>query len=234
MRVWRGEALLPGVEPRVFCVNHEAGPTIVEQDGAVEVTRFGRWGRAGKFDVCPDFARALSAFRPTCSTCRLPTPSCRWPSCGASESPRRRHVSNRLDPSAALGGSSSPWNTSCIAGTSAILATSPTYPHGSEFLRPFAEKIEVLPMGLDLAPYADPSAEDRAEAERIKGRHAGPIWLCCGRMNYYKGFLTAVPPWRTCRERSSSSATDRSVSHRGGDRPTRPGERVACSGRCRI
>ena len=73
-----------------------------------------------------------------------------------------------------------------------ILPTSPTYASGSEFLRPYAAKTQVLPMGIDLAPYLDPSEADRAEAEAIRSRYDGPIWLGCGRLIYYKGFPVAV------------------------------------------
>ena len=39
----------------------------------------------------------------------------------------------------------------------AILATSPTYAPGSTFLRAYGDRVEVLPMGIDLRPYLDPS-----------------------------------------------------------------------------
>ena len=74
----------------------------------------------------------------------------------------------------------------------AILPTSPTYAGGSEFLRPYADRLHVLPHGLDLAPYLEPSEEHQAEATRVRKMYRGPIWLGCGRMVYYKGFLNAI------------------------------------------
>ena len=49
-------------------------------------------------------------------------------------------------------------------------------------------------MGIDLKPYLDPSAADRAAAAEVRARHGrgGPLWLCAGRMVYYKGFTHAV------------------------------------------
>ena len=66
-------------------------------------------------------------------------------------------------------------------------------------------------MGIDLAPYLDPSGADRARAEEIRARHAGPIWLGCGRLIYYKGFPVAVRALLTgvLAGRSCSSATGR-------------------------
>ena len=49
-----------------------------------------------------------------------------------------------------------------------------------------------MPMGIDLSPYRDPSEADRAEAEAIRRRHPGPLWLGCGRLIYYKGFRNAI------------------------------------------
>ena len=49
-----------GAEVRVYCVNHRPGPTVVERDGPVEVTRFGRALRLDKLDVCPGLSAALA------------------------------------------------------------------------------------------------------------------------------------------------------------------------------
>ena len=190
----RAQGDLPGIETRVFCVNHEAGPTVVEHDGPVEVTRFGRLGSAGKFDICPDLAGALKRVETDVFHLQAPNPVMslallrvrpKVPVVVTYQSDliRQRILRKFFLPLEHL---------LYRRQVRAILATSPTYPSGSKFLRAFADKIEILPLGLDLAPYTDPSAEDRAEAERIKSRHAGPIWLGCGRMNYYKGFLVAI------------------------------------------
>ena len=49
-----------GATVRVVCVNHERGPTVVEDDGPVEVTRFRR-ARVGrmKLDYCPGLVGKL-------------------------------------------------------------------------------------------------------------------------------------------------------------------------------
>jgi rhamnosyl/mannosyltransferase len=73
-----------------------------------------------------------------------------------------------------------------------ILPTSPTYAAGSDFLRPYHNRLHVLPNGIDLEPYANPSPEDRKAAERIRAEYPGPLWLGVGRLIYYKGFLIAL------------------------------------------
>src|SRR6185437_12706301 len=76
----------------------------------------------------------------------------------------------------------------------AVLTTSPLYPAGSRFLRPYADRLHVLPHGIDLDPYRDPSPADREQGARIRARQGGggPLWLCAGRQVYYKGFVNAI------------------------------------------
>jgi rhamnosyl/mannosyltransferase len=52
--------------------------------------------------------------------------------------------------------------------------------------------VKVVPLGIDLDPFLSPNEDDRAEAERIRSRHAAPLWLACGRLVYYKGLITAL------------------------------------------
>ena len=61
-----------GAEVSVFCINHEAGPTVEEHDGRVRVTRFGRSASFAKLDVCPGLVARLAPSRPTSYTCRSP------------------------------------------------------------------------------------------------------------------------------------------------------------------
>jgi rhamnosyl/mannosyltransferase len=74
----------------------------------------------------------------------------------------------------------------------AILSSSPQYAAGSRFLRPYSDRLQVLPLGIDLEPYLNPAPEHRAEAEQIRARYAEPLWLGCGRLVYYKGFPHAI------------------------------------------
>ena len=55
----------------------------------------------------------------------------------------------------------------------------------------------VLPIGLDLAPFLDPSPEVVERADRLRRSHPGPIWFSCGRLVYYKGLETAMHALRS-------------------------------------
>jgi rhamnosyl/mannosyltransferase len=180
-------------EVRVFCVNHASPRTATERDGPVEVVRFGRRASGAKIDYCPGLAAALRGVEADVLHLQVPNPTMilallrarpRTPLVITYQSDV---VKQRLR--AAL---FRPLERALFRRAAMILPTSPTYASGSEFLRPYAAKTQVLPMGIDLAPYLDPSGADRARAAAIRSRYAGPIWLGCGRLIYYKGFPVAV------------------------------------------
>ncbi len=182
-----------GALVRVFCVNHDSPRTAVEADGPVEVVRFGRRASGAKIDYCPGLATALAAVEADVLHMQAPNPTMilallrSRPRVPLVITYQSDVVKQRLR--AAL---FRPLERSLYRRAAMILPTSPTYAAGSEFLRPYAAKVRVLPMGIDLAPYLDPSGADRDRAEAIRSRYEGPIWLGCGRLIYYKGFPVAV------------------------------------------
>ncbi len=182
-----------GAEVRVLCVNHEAGPTSEERDGPVEVTRFSRRASLAKIDICPGLVQGLRRVDADILHMQVPNPTMILALLAAR--PRIPVVVTyqsdvvRQKLRAAL---FRPIERLAYRGVRAILSTSPTYTSGSPFLRPYTDRIELLPNGIDLGPYLDPSVADLAEADRIRAAYRGPIWLGCGRQVYYKGFLNAI------------------------------------------
>lgn len=190
----RAQAAL-GAEVRVFCVNHQGGPTAVERDGPVEVTRFGRVGSALKLDFCPDLVRGLARVEADILHLQVPNPTmllallAARPATPLVVAYQSDVINQRLR--AAL---FRPLERLAYRRVRLILPSSPNYPGGSPFLRAYADRLEVLPMGIDLKPYLEPSAADLEEARRVRAAHGrgGPLWLGAGRMVYYKGFIHAV------------------------------------------
>ena len=184
-----------GASVKVFCINHASRVTVVEQDGPVEVTRFGRLASAAKIDVCPGLARGLAAVEADILHMQVPNPTMILAMLAARPKPpaplvvtyQSDVVRQRLRSLLFR-----PLETWAYHRVRLILASSPAYVEGSTFLQPYGDRIECLPNGIDLDPYLEPSPEHRAEAQRIRARHKGPIWLACGRMVYYKGFLNAI------------------------------------------
>jgi rhamnosyl/mannosyltransferase len=184
-----------GMDVRVFCVNHGPGRTVEESDGPVEVTRFRRRASAAKLDVCPDLAARLARVEADVLHLQVPNPTMilallragpRVPLVVSYQSDviRQRLRSLLFRPLERL----------AYRRVRAIVTSSEDYRAGSAFLRPYADRLHVLPNGIDLRPYLDPSPEVRARAASIRSEHAGggPLWLGCGRLVYYKGFLNAI------------------------------------------
>ena len=182
-----------GAEVRVFCIHHESGATVVERDGPVEVTRFGRRASFAKIDVCPGLVDALRRVDADILHMQVPNPTmilallAARPRIPVVVTYQSDVVRQRLR--AAL---FRPAERMAYRRVRAILSTSPTYTVGSAFLRRYTGRIEVLANGIDLGPYLDPSAADLGEADRVRAAYPGPIWLGCGRQVYYKGFVNAI------------------------------------------
>lgn len=80
---------------------------------------------------------------------------------------------------------------------SQVLIGSPTYLAGSEFLQPYRDRVEVLPFGVDLSIYRQPSSVAIAYEKQLRASYPGPIWLCVGRLVYYKALHVAISALRT-------------------------------------
>ncbi len=182
-----------GASVEVFCMNHQDGATVEDLDGLVRVTRFGRVASAAKLDFCPDLIARLKHVEADVLHLQVPNPTMIVAILAARPKPaivvtyQSDVVKQRLRSLFFR-----PLERMVYRRVQAIFPTSPTYAEGSSFLKPYADRLHLLPNGLDLDPYLNPSEEHRAEATLIRARHQGPIWLGCGRMVYYKGFLNAI------------------------------------------
>ena len=186
-----------GASVRVFCVNHAGSSTVVERDGPVEVTRFGRAASGAKLEFCPGLPAAIARVEADVLHLQVPNPTMilallkagsRLPMVVTYQSDVIRQ---RLRAAAFR-----PLERLLYRKASAVLTTSPGYAGGSPFLARYRDRTEVVPLGIDLAPYLEPTEAHRVEAAAIRARHPGPIWLGCGRMVYYKGFSNAIRAMR--------------------------------------
>jgi rhamnosyl/mannosyltransferase len=184
-----------GLDVTVACINHEAGPTAVEQDGPVDVLRLRKVGTLAKFDFCPDLARHLTRVDADVLHVHVPNPTMLL---GLLHARLRKPVvvtyHSDVIRQRVLGALFRPVERLAYRQVRAVLTTSPLYPGGSPFLRLYGDRLHVLPHGIDLAPYLEPSPEARTEAERIRAEHGrgGPVWVGAGRHVYYKGFVHAI------------------------------------------
>lgn len=72
-----------------------------------------------------------------------------------------------------------------LSRADAIIATTPPYAESSPWLRPWAKKIEIIPLGISDMPVEP----DRRRVEALRQKYAGKrLVFSLGRMTYYKGF----------------------------------------------
>jgi rhamnosyl/mannosyltransferase len=187
-----------GCSVRVICMDHERGrANRVEHDGPVEVLRLRRATSLGKLDHCPDLVRLIRDCQADLFHLHTPNPSMIL---GLLFSGDRRPlvVSHHSDviKQRLRRFFFSPLERACYNRARLLLAMSPPYAGGSAILRRYPDRLAVLPIGLDLAPYLDPSPEAVAHGARLRSAVAGPLWFSCGRLVYYKGLETAIEALR--------------------------------------
>ncbi len=184
-----------GADVRVYCVNHRPGPTQHDRDGEVAVSRFARAAAVAKLDVCPALPRALTGLDADVLHVHVPNPTMLLAVLASrTRVPLVVTYHSDIVRQRVLRAAFRPLERLAYRRAIAILPTSPDYAGGSTFLKAYADRLHVLPHGIDLAPYLDPSPADRDEAARLRAEFApaGPVWFGCGRMVYYKGFDNAI------------------------------------------
>jgi rhamnosyl/mannosyltransferase len=202
-----------GADVQVVCVNHQdvAGndatwqsltptPFAEEQDGSIRLVRVGRWASFARFDFCPSLPGLLRRIaRSGCDLLHLHVPNPTMLLALAVSRPRLPWVityHSDVIKQRMLGKVVRPFENMVFGRTGAILVSSPTYPDGSEYLKRQRNKLTVIPFGIDVKPFLDPSAAALSAAARFRAEHGQPLWLLVGRLVYYKGIdqaLRALP-----------------------------------------
>ncbi len=81
-----------------------------------------------------------------------------------------------------------------LSSVDRIVATSPNYFASSHVLQPFANKVDIIPIGLDKSHYPTP---DRTTISRWKNRFPEKFFLFIGVCRYYKGLSTLIEAAKT-------------------------------------
>lgn len=198
-----------GWDVSVVCVNHAdrngrdrtndpwaTTPTLREPDGPVRLTRLGRYGSLAKLDLCPNLPGVLAELRrdpPDVLHLHAPNPlmllalavlgqAAPLVVTHQSDIIRQRLLKYAL----------APFERRVYDRAVRILTSSPLYAAGSSVLRLYGEKIESLPLGLELTSFQQPSCAALAHAARLRSLYGEPLWLTVGRLIYYKGLHIAL------------------------------------------
>ena len=197
------------VRVRVICINHNnrkgrdvtwarygATPTIHETDGQFDVLRLGRSASVAKLDIAPQLPLLLRDLQYSdidVLHLHMPNPTMLL----AAASLRLMaplvitHHSDVIR-QRMLRWFYRPFERLVYVRAAAVICSSERYAQGSSLLQQHHEKVELLPMGLDLSSFANPSAAAIQRAKNLRAQYAEPIWLCVGRCVYYKGLHTAI------------------------------------------
>ena len=199
VRVLAHEQTMLGCSVRVICMDHERGrATQVEQDGPVQVVRLRRATSFCSLDYCPGLPRLIRDSEADLLHLHTPNPSMIL---GLMLSGDRRPlvishysdvVKQRLRRVLF-----SPIERACYGRARLVLPSSSQFIAGSSVLRRCVERVAVLPLGLELAPFLNPSPEVVAHRDRLRRAYPGPLWFSCGRLVYYKGLEIALHALRS-------------------------------------
>lgn len=169
--------------------------TITEMIDGVRVTRVANWGEVFSSPICPTFPRHLARIgsdRDSIIQLHLPNPLA--------------HVSYLLTKPA--GRLVLIWHSDIIKQqwlsrfynrylyqllerADCVVATSPNYVKYSPFLRNYAYKTVVVPLGIRAEKF-EPSWQTNMQAQWIRQKYGKPMVLFVGRLTYYKGLETLI------------------------------------------
>jgi len=197
-----------GADVEVVCVDHSVLPsrdilgraisgcvTSTEWDGPIRVTRVGRVANLSGLDLCPMLPGLLRDLAERFEILHLqtPNPTMLLP-LAALSSHARLVITHQSDVirQRGLRRLLRPAQDRVYRRAASILCSSPAYADGSDLLRCYEHKLEVLPLGIDLRSYLDPSPGALEHAARLRERFPGPRWLAVGRLVYYKGHEVAL------------------------------------------
>jgi rhamnosyl/mannosyltransferase len=197
----------------VLVVNHEtrAGrdatferstltPDAEEFDGAVRVTRVGRWACVAKLDLAPNLLRAtrrIARTKPDVWHMHAPNVTMMLAvlACPAIRPLVITHHSDIIR-QRLLKHLVRPIERAAYRRAVRVLSDSPGYIDGSPLLRLYRAKVDVLPLGIDAEPFHNPSQAALEYERRLLEQHGSPLWLSVGRLIYYKGLPVALAALR--------------------------------------
>lgn len=172
-----------------------------EFDGPVRVTRVGRLANVAKLDAAPGLPRAfrrLARWRPDVWHLHAPNVTMMLGvlACPAARPLVITHHSDIIR-QRFLKYVVRPLESAVYRRAARILPTSPAYAAGSDLLKLFADKVTPLPLGIDLMPFQNPSPAALVAEHDFRQKYGSPLWLCVGRLIYYKGLRVALDALRS-------------------------------------
>lgn len=174
-----------GVESRVLCTSKTVTPQVVRRDEAAVF----RCRRTGEIASCSLSAEAFPMFRRLLPWADIVHYHFPWPLAdllhftGRVRVPTVITYHSDIVRQRLLGSLYSPLMMRFLDSVDRIVCTSPNYLASSEVLRHFAERVDIVPIGLDEGSYPEPTDELVA---RVSARYGEGYFLFVGVLRYYK------------------------------------------------
>jgi rhamnosyl/mannosyltransferase len=179
--------LRPFCDVRVLVSASGSSRTRREVVDGIPVMRAGEWVRVASAPICPTWPILLRRLRADIHHFHFPNPTgdvSYWFS-GARGKIVVTYHSDIVRQSTILP-LYRPFLWRLLRKADVILATSPSYVETSEYLRPFRDKCEIVPLGVDLHRFERREAIE-ARAAEWRAEWKAPMVLFVGRLRYYKG-----------------------------------------------
>lgn len=169
---------------------------IVDDDGKVRVSRIGRLASVARLDICPTLLKELRRIQHQgVDLFHLHTPNptmllalialgTRVPVVVMHHSDviRQKLLRHFL----------TPFERRIYSQAASVIASTPPYIEASPLLKRYRDKVEIIPFGIDLNDYLDPSPAALRASEQWRRDYGEPLWLMVGRLIYYKGIDVAL------------------------------------------
>lgn len=171
-----------GHQVTVLVTRPEPGPGTDTVEGGIRVIRARRLANLASTPISPGLVRILPRLRPDITHLQAPYPVAEAAWLLGGRHPLVVSYQSDVVRQRVLGRLWAPCLRRLLDQADRILASSPNYVESSPFLRRVRGKVQVLPLGIDPAPFL---AADRAAARARYGD--GPTLVFVGRLRYYKG-----------------------------------------------
>lgn len=204
-----------GANVSVACINHRdrqhrdvwsnrfaQTPTVDEWDGNVRVHRFGKFATLARFDFCRGLRNFLHSADQNYDLLHLHVPNpvmCVALAATRTQIPVVVTYHSDIVKQRFIRKPFRLVEDRVMSAVSRIIVATQAYRDSSPVLARYQEKTTVIPFGLDLQPYRTTTARAQAFEEELRRKAAGePIWLCVGRLVYYKGTEIAIRALVNC------------------------------------
>ncbi len=207
-----------GVDVTVVCINHQdktgkdvwndrlaSTPRVSTVDRGVKVERFPKFATLARFDFCRGLTKYISDTSSDFDLFHLHVPNPTLCCALALAKPKIPLVVTYHSDIVKQRFIRKPFRVvenMVFSRASRFIASTAAYADSSQVLKPLKDRVTTIPFGLDLEPYTNPRPQAVQFQKQLLDKAQGqPIWLCVGRLVYYKGFENAIRALPRCRGR---------------------------------